>query len=649
MKTLLQYLTSQWSKLLLLILISYQSGYAKESHPSTLFETLETNINNSKKFYPQILNASLKNNFDVNMVKDINEVSFSPSFINMIILHNKNNVLNLGLKDKCALVDLLNTNLLYSPEGKLKHVIFRYQDKKSKEQIAALKKQKFLDLIGFIQCPKSKNLGLAFTPRHLRKTLANKSFKYPRSKKECFDQYKSFVSDPKSPYLCNIAQRLKELPKDEVTLKNLKGSNYKTFKFYEKKVQDSQSLKKIINPDSINYLNIMCKNSNSSEGEKFCKNIFEVNYWFKAISDLKNNEALPYYCSHQLGKKYKEKNLKSCIGQLNSRSESCHYLGEIGADIYPKPDCNTLSNALSYSRLYTNYRDCPAKVGNSSLVTVGRILNHINQTVDEFKGKYTNCTSSSLIPFLKFDDQYLANQLWDVKICYDDKLQKKEICYPTSFDHIENSKFSITYTVGKILSRLRGFDDSEDRCKFIEKNKYRPNLLEYKTGCYIIADQKSCSAVSCDFKVIHNDLEFKKYRISNNLNLDLLPFRHTEENRSFIQLIERHLKKKAKTILNISSFKRIFQEHKKSIFLGVGCIENLQPEYFKSHSLNQCTRVSFIIDGIIEDNGRYSMITRTSLDNLHAPRIISWNYIFNAVKNYQNYHPLNQWGLYAIY
>ena len=114
-------------------------------------------------------------------------------------------------------------------------------------------------------------------------------------------------------------------------------------------------------------------------------------------------------------------------------------------------------------------------------------------------------------------------------------------------------------------------------------------------------------------------------------------------------MIERYKKKKAKEIINVSSFKNLFNKHNDSIFLGVGCAEDLLPTHFKSKHINQCIYLPFIVDGYIEDAGRYSLVVRTSYDQIHAPRIIPWTYLFSSIKNYQSHHPLNEWSFYGIY
>jgi hypothetical protein len=86
----------------------------------------------------------------------------------------------------------------------------------------------------------------------------------------------------------------------------------------------------------------------------------------------------------------------------------------------------------------------------------------------------------------------------------------------------------------------------------------------------------------------------------------------------------------------------------KAIVHGVGCAEDLLPSFFKSNSLNQCSPLPFIIDGMIKENDKTVFVTRTAVDSLQAPRLISWSSIYSGVKSYQKIHPLRLWTLYGL-
>jgi hypothetical protein len=64
--------------------------------------------------------------------------------------------------------------------------------------------------------------------------------------------------------------------------------------------------------------------------------------------------------------------------------------------------------------------------------------------------------------------------------------------------------------------------------------------------------------------------------------------------------------------------------------------------------MNQCSPLPFIIDGMIKNDDKAVFVTRTAIDSLQAPRLISWSNIFSAVKSYQLLHPMRLWTMYGM-
>ena len=56
----------------------------------------------------------------------------------------------------------------------------------------------------------------------------------------------------------------------------------------------------------------------------------------------------------------------------------------------------------------------------------------------------------------------------------------------------------------------------------------------------------------------------------------------------------------------------------------------------------------FIVDGVLKENNNMLLVTRTSIDDIHSPRLIPWNWVFTGIMKYQRLQPLNQWTLYGI-
>lgn len=619
--------------------------FSTTTYSQSLFESLEQSFKNDVENYPKLIQKYLNQGFKLSNIPDITEVKFHPFFIDNLVFNNKNEVMALSLRDECSLIDLLGTDLLYSSSGKLQYVLIHYLNKSGGEEIHSLDKDRYLNIIGYKKCPNSQKLKAYFNFANIRKTLSKEKILFPKSLSECKTTHESFTNNVKAPYLCEIAKDTTELEQKKINLKNLSKANFRAYEALSREVQEAEVYKKVINPTALNFLSNLCEHSYDSS--RYCEDIFAETYWSNALKGLVSQYPLETFCSQYLKKeKLTKSDLNVCSNAFAANPAICKKSLNNSVSLSPTPNCTELSNALNFSRLFKDYNDCPAKVGHTPLVTASRLITHFNKTTIE---NVDECETYSVYPFAKFNQDVLESELWQIQLCYDDKIQRKKVCLPTLLNSVENSELSLSYTVGKVLSRLRGFNNRDQSCRVISEDEYRPTLLEFKTGCFIIKKNERCSGTSCEFKVMLDDQEFSNYTFESMLQFDLFPYRFTEANKSFLNLTEKNFNKKSKKILNISSLKQIFTEKKDAVIMGAGCLEDLLPSFSQARRFNQCTFMPFIVDGIIEDNSSNSLITRTSLDHIHAPRIIPWSQVFASVKNYQRFHPLNEWSFYALY
>jgi hypothetical protein len=56
----------------------------------------------------------------------------------------------------------------------------------------------------------------------------------------------------------------------------------------------------------------------------------------------------------------------------------------------------------------------------------------------------------------------------------------------------------------------------------------------------------------------------------------------------------------------------------------------------------------FIVDGVHSDEMAMTLSVRPSVSDLHSPMPIHWNYVYSAVVNYQELHPIKSWTLYGL-
>lgn len=615
------------------------------AYSQSLFKSLENSFQLDKESYPQLIQKYLNKNFSLSKVQSPTDIKFHPYFLDNLIFNNTNEVLTLALRDECSLIDLLNTDLLYSSQGKLSYVLIEFKNRKGESEIHTLTKRRYLNLIGYKKCPGSLKLKQYFSLRNLRKTLSTENMLFPKSLSECQKTHKDFISNVKAPYLCEIAQKVGDIEQLTVKFKNTSKSNFRAYERVTKELNTAKTLKKIMNPNALSFLQNLCGHTNNSAA--YCEDIFAETYWSNSIQGLVSKRPTLSFCENYLGRtKLSKKDLKVCSNAFASNPSLCERGLKNYPSLKPMPNCKKISTALNSSRLFKEYRDCPNKIGQSAIITTSRMIAHFdkNPLPDSL-----DCELPSLLPYAQFNQDYLENEFWKISICYEDKIARKTICHPTLLHEMKDSPMSLSYNVGRMLAKLRGFNNRDQKCKLIKEKDYKPRLLEYKAGCYIIKNSKKCSGIKCDFKVVLDDQPFTNFKMKNSLKVDIFPLRYTEENKSMLRLFEKHYKKTSKKILNISSLKRVFKSKSDAVVMAVGCLEELLPRYKKHTRFNQCSYMPFIVDGILEENSSHSLIVRTSLDHIHAPRIIPWSQVFSSVKNYQRFHPLKEWSFYALY
>ena len=134
-----------------------------------------------------------------------------------------------------------------------------------------------------------------------------------------------------------------------------------------------------------------------------------------------------------------------------------------------------------------------------------------------------------------------------------------------------------------------------------------------------------------------------------DLKIHYLPNKLTDETYSQIKVLERGLDKKSKEIRSLIKLKYYMNLQSDKLIHGIGCAEDILPTFFKSNGLGQCSPLPFIVTGLIENNKKASLTVVTAVDDIHAPRIIDWNFVFSSIENFSKQHPMRLWGLYALY
>lgn len=602
-----------------------------------LFERFNDLIQSQDKAFARLEAAAEENSFSQGDLKSFDDISLNTTYLNFIMLNTPLRYQYFLTRDKCSVYDLLITDLVELPEKYRKFIFFDYVSKKGPIKTSSLPRARFFKELVSKICPGVLKISRNFDTANLSTTLKNISQNFPENKPACRQYFKKFRNDVTSPYLCHLVENIEDLPRIEALERSISNKNKIAFrKELQTKIRRAQLYKKALNPEAYKKIQKTCQYlDNIKLG---CNEFFLENYWTYLYKEKRDSPIMKTFCGEKVNGK--------CLANLSKESYYCSEMIHKQNALTPAPSCRELQKTIKNSRLQMEYSDCPGKVGHESLVTFSRILKHFNFYNSD---KVSDCSMNGIDPAAAFLKEYTELDNWDLEICYDDKINRKEVCQPVMFGDVEGRDYSLSKVIGKIANKLRGYNDKEMPCEIVDESDYKPALLKFKNGCFIIKEKKYCRATDCNIKVIISERTFDKFKIKNRLGLNLFPYNYVKEKESLIKLLESNKKIKVDSIPNVTRFKSVFQAHPNAIFVGEGCIEDLYPIKFKRKRPNQCRPTSFIIDYIYEAEGTFAMQIRTALDHIHAPRILPWYYVFSSLKEYQLAHPINLWSFHALY
>lgn len=565
--------------------------------------------------------------------KTAQNLRMDTDFLNSIVLHSNPGYIKLATGDKCRFYSALITDLLKTSEGKIKNVLISYTNQNDELFSAILNKRDFLNKVALTECPGLTKLLSDFEIKNLSTTLDKILFETPSSKEHCANIHLSWQVNPKTPFLCQIKDYIEEAKRGEGDAKDLPQRRQLA------KVLDAKF--NIVQKD---YLENLCKNLD--EKELFCSEFLNVSFWNKIASGINNKIYLDEICKKALDQtSLSNLQYKECLTRLKRENDLCLYNPDTKEGLTPHMQCDYLSLALNHSHLRSDYADCPGLNSNQIFNNISRIL--LDASGDKIKNFLGSCSVVPAAQTLVLNQAADNDESWQLEACYFDKIKERDICQKTFFGNYDNHPFSYTNIVAQALINTRGAS-SRTTCSMVDESTFNPLLLEYKSGCHIIYNQNNCSPTHCPHRIVFNDRPFDLMKIRGGVQMEYFPLSIRTERNSQTFLLSDRLKKKQSRLLNTTMVKNYFKRAKNPMIHGIGCAEDLLPSFFRSQSLRQCSPLPFIIDGIIEDQDRFSFVVRTAIDSLQAPRIISWSQVYSGVKSYQESHPLKTWTLHAI-
>lgn len=617
------------------------SAPAKSDFPG-VYESFEKIIQFDQVRYSTKLKEISNNKKNLSDIKDVNTTDIDPDFMNSIILNSNSGYLKIASRDRCSFYNSLLADLLKTNEGKIENLFIQYQDKSEQNITAIIPKKDFLEKIIFTACPKTKETIAMFQVKSIEATIKQTNFSIPSSREGCETTYLKWIEDEKTPYWCQIHDLFEEVASGDLASE---GGDFKQKKLSQNKFSIAKILKSKMTDGQQEFLRNFCTNADSPK--LFCEEFFTTNFFAKIVEGSKPDIYIKDICGQALGKEnWSPLVLRECVQYLRKNQEACFWGSYDKSGLSPRPRCDHLSTALNFSSLLADYDDCPRFSDQHALTSFARIIKHVEKPkLAEFEGK---CSALSAGIFYDFNKKYNNEDIWKAAVCYQDRVENKEKCLPMFFGGYAKKDYSITNALKEVLVKTRGAG-RDIECKIISDQIFNPKLLEYKYGCFIVTSDNNCGIGQCDHKIFFNEKELKDIKFSFGLPFEYFATNLMNEKYSQNYVLQKDAKQKTKIINTVTAIKNFFRDSPQGIIQGIGCSEDLLPGFFKKYALNQCTPLAFIVDGIVTDGDRVSLVTRTGADNIHAPRLISWSSIFSATRTYQFHHPVRQWTLYGIY
>lgn len=589
-----------------------------------IVESLERLIEVHKKQYAlskSKIQSNLKAPSDISELKD---VKLDPQFMRSLIFHSDDKYLRLAQKDECKFLSTIENNLLRTDEGEVTTVFITYQNIDNKIESAAIPKDDFFRQVYKKKCLNNREFATLFNETNYQKTIEGIKFSVPKNENACLSIHKEWLDNPFMPYLCRINQVIKN------------SKDQKQSSLYKSNIPTLQKT----------YIENLCNNITSPA--LFCESYLKKDVWNKVINGEAPIYKMSYKCKNLMGKNEEltVKDLKNCGAKLISTPAICETKGNRNfPSDFPLQNCDNISEALKKSKLVTNYHDCPGNVDNEGIINIHRLVNHFAPraitTSKETCGGEANYTFARLNLDIKHEEG------WPLKVCYMNHVTDKETCVPYIPGSREDEPLSEDQVISKILYQQKGAP-AKTNCRIVDSKTYSPLRSEFKFGCFIVYDAETCTTLTCNKKVIWENVVLADIKFIGRPIFDYFPTAFMNERYSFDNMINEVKGTQGRTIKNLTDLKFYLDTMPNGIIHGVGCVEDLIPEEFQRTAMNQCHPMPFIIDGYVFKNNETWPVFRSAIDDLHTPRLVLWPNIFNAVSAHRELHPLNTWTLYGI-
>ena len=632
--------------LLVSMMLSTSIKAQENSAPPGIIETVQELLRIQRDQFSKLKDQVSTNPMALSNIKDDSQIKLERYFSRYLLFHSESKYLNLIQNNQCNLYSLLQNDLLKHSQGEVNSVFITIDKKSEERQSAQVDLENFLQIIYKNKCSQNKDLATLFNNSNIKGTVASINMPTPKSLEDCRSIIESWQRNPYTPFMCHISESIKEGGKARAILPQIERGQLSQRRALREKIRKQEFYQGEIPHFQRTYIANMCENLDSANG--FCSVYLAKDVWNQILNGEHPDWKMSYKCRNILNKEATNINdLKVCAADFNKNPNLCMTKGTQGLpSLFPLLSCDTYSETLKISKLKTDYHDCPARIENEGITNISRLIQHFNPTKQEGNFEQT-CASSSLIRFVELNLNYENQQAWPLRLCYDDRVTEKEVCLPFIPGHHNNHSLAENQVVADILVKNFGARENTE-CQIIDNSSYNPLRLEYKSGCYIIYDLERCSALNCERKIVLDKKNIQGISSKGKPLFDYFP--NSFGNRKFAvdNILRETFRLETKALRNLTELSFFLKNIEGGIVHGIGCAEDLLPRRFKRQNLNQCSPMPFIVDGVHSDEMAMTLSVRPSVSDLHSPMPIHWNYVYSAVVNYQELHPIKSWTLYGL-
>lgn len=567
-------------------------------------------------------------------------------FLRSIILNSDSRYLQLAERGECAFLSLMENGLLKWTAVPATSVLVDSKNKKGELTTSTLPLTNFLQLVYRTKCVTNREQSELFSDKNLTNSVSALTLVVPKTEAECRNVFDQWRASSSLPYLCRFHEILQNGQKAQKALLVLDEKEIGKRHLLQESLNQERFIESNIPFFQRSYISNLCKNLDNEKN--YCASYVGQDTWNKVTSGELPLYTMSYLCQDILKKnELTTVDLISCAARIKESPQICHSLNiKNQPALFPKAGCQEAAQALDVAHLKTNFRDCPGAIDTEGITNLFRLQKHFAPENALFPKN--DCLSDPYFSFAKMTIDFAGDtDNWPLKICYHEPVLKKEKCEAYIPGNNPNEKMSEGFIIGKILSRLKGAPE-KTTCQVVDINNYKPSLLQFQVGCYIVRDTNRCSGPECERKIYYDKNLISGINFRGVFTYEYFSNSYTAEKFSAHNILLETYRLQGKTLKNLTELSFFLSQYKTAVVHGIGCVEDLLPAYFTRSSLNQCRPIPFIIDGVVKKNNNNFLSIRTAVDDLHLPRLISWGFIFSSISNYRELHPLQRWTLYGL-